>query len=82
LKLEVVRVDFGILKDARENMTVVFDGFPICGKPLIIVNTYSPDEEVERVHKSSPRAMFEIPWHLVLEVARTSLGKATFSFPP
>jgi len=57
----VVRVDFGILKDARENITVVFDGFPSCGKPLVIVNTYSPDEEVERVHYSAPSAIFEIP---------------------
>ena len=57
----MVRVDFGILKDARENITVVFDGFPSCGKPLVIVNTYSPDEEVERVHYSAPSAIFEIP---------------------
>ena len=77
-----MRVDFGILKDARENMTVVFDGFPICGNPLVIINTYSPDAEVERVHESAPGAIFEIPWHLVLEIASTSLGKATFSFPP
>ena len=77
-----MRVDFGILNDAREKTTSVFDGFPTCGKPFVIVNTYSPDAEVERVHESTPRAMFDIPWHLVLEVASTSLGKAIFSFPP
>ena len=75
-------VDFGILKDSREKITVVLDAFPICGKPLAIVNTCSPDKEVERVHESTPTAMFEMPKHLVVEVASASLGKATFSFPP